>query len=51
MISRDKSSKFEHVGERDHDINQNLHSITKFLIDDFFNALPKMHYSFIQPMN
>lgn len=31
-------------------INQNLHPITKLLVDYLFDALPKMHNSFIQPI-
>jgi hypothetical protein len=45
-----KQIYFEHVGEIHHYINWNLHSITKLLVDYFFDALTKMHNSFIQPI-
>lgn len=45
-----KQVYLEHAGKIHHYTSQNLHPITKLLIDYFFDALPKMHDSFIQPM-
>lgn len=50
MKNKKKKIFFELEGEIHHYINQNLHPITKLLIDYLLDALPKMHNSFIQPM-